>query len=402
MTPRRYLHAAGVLAGADRWWPDGVVVLEGPRIVCVGPARSLEAQCGPLDQWLDLGDAVLTPGLVNAHAHLELGALQGRCPGSRGLLVWISAVIEALASLEPEDAARGLAEGSRRLLETGTTCVGDIDTLGASAAGLAATGLAGRVYREVLDGRDATRTGAAKERLALRVEPGPAGRVLPGVSPHGPHTASPTLLDAATALARDEASALSVHFAESAAEVEWLNEGSGPLAGLLGSSPHKGALEILEAGGLARAPFSLIHAGHACEEEIARIADLGGVLVHCPGSAEFFGREPAPLAAWLARGARVALGSDSLASNEDLDLRREMALVSRSHPELSPREVFRMATEAGAAALDLVGQVGVLAPGAFGDLAAFEGPSESPAAFLEVLTHERPALLGVWVGGEVC
>ncbi len=396
MTLRQSFRAAAVLAAPDRWVVDGVIAVERGRIVWVGP-REQASQEG---EWTDLGDVVLTPGLVNAHAHLELGALAGRCPAGGGMLGWVGAVLREKASLSSLDYAKGIEEGAKRLIETGTTTVGDVDSTFAAARGLGATGLRGRVFLELLDGRDVARTAAAAERLDHGISPGEAGRVLAGVSPHAPHTVSAELLECAVAWAHSTGTALSVHFAETSEEVEWLEAGSGPFNQLLGRSPRSSGLELLEAGGIARVPSSLVHANHVTHAELQRIAELGGALVHCPGTHEFFAREPAPLAAWREAGVTIALGTDSLASNSDLDLRREMALVSVAHPELEAQEIFRMATEGGAAALGLAGQVGVLAPGAHADFVAYDLPHRSRRDALETLVRARPRVRGVWIAGE--
>ncbi|MCB9914372.1 MAG: hypothetical protein H6828_04360 [Planctomycetes bacterium] len=168
-------HAAAVLPHADAWVRDGVVVVDRGRVLEVLSAAEARA-CHAGAAWHELGDVVLTAGLVNAHAHLELGALHGRCPAGAGMLPWIGGVLRERASLVAGDFARGVAEGARRLLATGTTTVGDIDSSGASAAELGASGLRGRVYREVLDARDASRLADARARLELRVAAGPRGR----------------------------------------------------------------------------------------------------------------------------------------------------------------------------------------------------------------------------------
>ena len=316
------------------------------------------------------------------------------------MVEWVGAVLREKALLQRADLERAIRSGAERLLETGTTSVGDIDSSGVSAELLGQTGLRGRVYREVLDGRDAARTAAARERLGGAVAAGPRGLVLPGVSPHAPHTVSEELLRTATERALAESSALSVHLAESPEEVAWLRDGGGPFAAFLAGSPRSSGLDLLERAEVSRVPSSLVHANHLEPGELERIARWGGVLVHCPGTHAFFGRAPVDLAGWLAAGAVVALGTDSLASNADLDLRRELQLLSQAHPELSAEARFRMATEGGAAALGMAGEVGVLRAGARADLVAFALHCGSREEALEAITATVPEVRGVWVGGE--
>ena len=400
MSARTLLRAAGVLASADEWIARGGVLLESGRVSRVGRARELEALLSADDRVEDLGGALLAPGFVNAHAHLELGGLAGRCPAGASMVEWVGSVLTEKTRLVRADLEEAVRAGAARLLETGTTTVGDIDSSGIAASVLGDTGLRGRVYREVLDGRDAARTEEARARLSSPVESGPAGLVLPGVSPHAPHTVSEVLLLAAVERAVEEHSALSVHLSESPEEVAWLKTGEGPFSAFLTDSPGCSGAELLARAGVQRAPLSLVHANCLGAGELERIVEGGGVLVHCPGTHAFFGRPPVDLARWLDAGAVVALGTDSLASNEDLDMRRELKLLSESQPALSAEVLFRMATEGGAAALGLSGEVGVIRPGAHADLVAFAASCGSRDEALSTLTSGLPEVLRVWVGGE--
>jgi cytosine/adenosine deaminase-related metal-dependent hydrolase len=122
-------------------------------------------------------------------------------------------------------------------------------------------------------------------------------------------------------------------------------------------------------------------------------------VVHCPGSHAWFERPPAPLERYVESGVRLALGTDSLASNEDLDLRLEMVRVRKEAPWLAPAEVWAMATRGGAAALDAAGELGVLTPGARADMIAHRAAPGGREAVLEQLTSTPLELAGGWVDG---
>jgi cytosine/adenosine deaminase-related metal-dependent hydrolase len=143
-----------------------------------------------------------------------------------------------------------------------------------------------------------------------------------------------------------------------------------------------------------------VHGNHPERGELARIARAGASLVHCPGSHAYFTRPPAPLAAWLAAGVELALGTDSLASNTDLDMYGEMALLRASHPQLAPTTVWRMATLGGARALGWAGRVGDLRRGAWADCVLLDVPARDDRALLDALTSGERRILGVWVGGR--
>jgi len=301
---------------------------------------------------LDLGERVLAPGFVDAHAHLELTALEGQLPRRGSFAGWIRALIAARARLSPADLRRSAIAGAGRLLRGGTTCVGDIDSSGSSERALRRTPIRARVYREVLDAGDPTRAAAALSRAARAFARSP--RVHPGLSPHAPYTVSRDLLRAAGELSRRRRWPVCVHWAETEEEIEWLTERSGPLRALLhrpGSDPEafrRDGLEALASSGLLSPRLALVHGNHPARGDVERVVRAGATLVHCPGTHAFFRREPFPLRKWIAAGARIALGTDGLSSNLDLDMRREMALLRESHPWVSPERVFEMATSAAA------------------------------------------------------
>jgi cytosine/adenosine deaminase-related metal-dependent hydrolase len=149
-----------------------------------------------------------------------------------------------------------------------------------------------------------------------------------------------------------------------------------------------------------RAPLSLVHGNFPARGEAERIAAAGAVVVHCPGSHAWFEREPFPLEHYRRRGVVLALGTDSLASNEALDLRREMALLRRAHPHLRPEFVWDMATRNGARALGAAGRIGELIPGSAADICAFRTDADTRTDALEQLTSSAPAVAGVWIGGR--
>lgn len=380
-----------VLAGGGLLIEGGCVrrVLEGPSAVRRA-AREATSR-------MDLEEGVLTTGLVNAHAHLELSGLRGRLPRGGDFAAWVRALIAARARRGAARLARDARRGADRCLGTGTTWVGDIDTTGALLSGLGRHALRLRVYREVLDAGDPARSAAALARVQ-RALPRSARR-LEGLAPHAPFSVSEGLMRSAARLARRRDLPVTIHWAETAAEVEWLARGSGPLAELLGASPRVAGLDLLERNGLLGPRTSLVHGNHPARGEPARIAAAGATLVHCPGSHAWFDREPFALERWRRAGVRLALGTDSLASNDDLDLAREMALVRRAHPALDPREVWSWATEGGARALGVSDRAGRLAPGRSADLVCWDVRDEA-ARPLEALTSGAASVRGVWIAGR--
>jgi len=356
----------------------------------------------------DLGERVLAPGFVDAHAHLELTCLEGELPDRGSFSDWIRALVAARRLRTRAQLVGSALDGARRLLAGGTTCVGDIDSSGASESALRRSPLRARVYREVLDGGDAGRAAGAMDRVRRRFAS--SARIRPGLSPHAPYSVGDSLLRSARAVAERRGWPACVHWAETAEEVEWLAHGSGPMGALLPGSARRGAgedgLAILARTGWLTPRLALVHGNHPSRGDVERVARSGAVLVHCPGTHAFFDREPFPIRTWLDAGVTVALGTDGLSSNRALDMRREMALLRRHHPWLSAERVFGMATRSGARALCLAGTSGEIAPGGWADLVVHGFPdlsrreSRSPRLLLDALTRGQSTVDAAWIGGR--
>lgn len=360
-----------------------------------GATRRLRGRCA---SWIDLDGAALLPGLVDAHAHLELSAFARRVPRGRSFVDWIRALLRERALASGTDLARAVRDAADGLVASGTTLVGDIASSDVARAALASHPLRLRTYREVLDAGDPARTEAAIGR-AQRAPP-PRPRRHDGLSPHAPYTVSRELWSALGSLARRRRAHVAIHWAETAAEGAWLERGTGPFARLLKSSPHSSGLELIASAGLLGPRTLLVHANAATQLEREEIAAAGAGIVHCPGAHAFFGRAPFDARAWLDLGVPLALGTDSLAGNDALDMRREMALFARAHPSVRPSVVLDLSTSAGAAALGFAGRAGVLAPGAWADLVAFRVRGRSPRAVERELVEGLPDVVGVWIGGR--
>jgi cytosine/adenosine deaminase-related metal-dependent hydrolase len=199
---------------------------------------------------------------------------------------------------------------------------------------------------------------------------------------------------------------VAMHLAESRAELELLAAGTGPLRELLeqrsmwdaaaipaGSTP----LDYLRM--LARAPRSLvIHGNYLSSAELDFVAEHRErmSIVYCPRTHEYFQHAEYRLQEMLAAGVRVALGTDSRASNPDLNLFDELRSVARKH-DVPASEVIRLGTLSGAEALGWGDVVGSITPGKWADLIAVPCCEDDPTQ--AVLNHEGPPN-HVWLRGE--
>jgi len=355
----------------------GVAVADG-RIVAVGPAEELD---GEVERF---AKAVILPGFVNAHTHLEY-AVYGGFGDGLPFASWLSLHIERKRRLAFSDMVAVARLGAAECLASGVTTVADASFSGAAAAACAELGLRAIVYLEVFGAGEeelGTRFAQNRERIA----PSLSERVTLGISPHAPYTASPELYRSALALGLPVAT----HLAETPGENEWLRHGSGPLAALaahLPPPPGETGIRVLAREGLLSAKLTAAHCVDVDAEEIELLARHDVGVVHCPRSNALLGCGVAPVEALRAAGVRVGLGTDSPASAPSFDLFEEMRAAvglaracARRADALDARAALELATIGSARALGLGAEVGSLVPGKRADLAvvSLAGSSHLP------------------------
>jgi 5-methylthioadenosine/S-adenosylhomocysteine deaminase len=373
---------------------DAVVAVEGSRIEYVGPAEA-----APPGTDTDLGDVLLMPGLVNAHTHLELTAMRGFLE-ELDFRRWILRLTNARRAILDRDAlldsARyGLEEGIR----AGITSYADTSESGVVMQAMREAGVRGIMYQEVF-GPDPAQcaesiAGLREKAAGLRYLETPLVRL--GISPHAPYSVSDDLFRATLQLARDLSLPMAVHIAESELEHALVADGAGAFAdglrrrGIAVSARAASPVQLLaELQVLDVAPL-LIHCVRVDAHDIETIAASRSPVVHCPVSNAKLGHGVAPLDELLAAGITVGLGSDSMASNNRMDILEEarFALLGQrarigSWETPEAVDVLELATLGGARALGLDAQVGSLEPGKEADLAAFSlagvDPIQDPVA----------------------
>jgi cytosine/adenosine deaminase-related metal-dependent hydrolase len=361
----------------------GRVAVNDGRVVWVGAAG---APGQPEGLVRELGTGVLLPGLVNAHCHLELSHLAGQLDDARGFVDWVEALVARRGRAPQEERAEATAAAIRFLESRGTVAVADVSNAGAHADVLAGSRLDGVILLELLawDPARAVSTlawaEARRAEIAARLRPGLSVRV----AAHAPHSCSPALLRRLA----ERGGPAAIHLAESAEETRFLRDGRGPWPAFLerrgsglvafrppGVSPvrHLERLQALHPGLLAA------HAVQVDAEDRALLARRGVTAVVCPRSNRRLAVGTADVPALLAAGVRVALGSDSLASSETLDVLDDALLLRRQFPALAPAAIVEMMTAAGAAALGLE-DLGAIAPGkraAFAFARAADDPADA-------------------------
>jgi cytosine/adenosine deaminase-related metal-dependent hydrolase len=281
------------------------------------------------------------------------------------------------------DSARfGIVEG----LEAGITTYADTCSSGVAMQAMRELGVRGTMYQEVF-GPDPSQSDIAMRELEERIgklEPGQTELVSLGVSPHAPYTVSDTLYAAAVKFANGRHLPLAMHIAESEPEYDLVVNGSGDFAdrwrgrGIPVSRRARSPIALLERhGALERGPL-LIHCVRVDDADIEIMARRRCAVAHCPASNAKFGHGIGPLLPLLAAGIRIGMGSDSVASNNRMDILDEARLAvlvhraaTRRHDAFGAREALELATIGGARALGIDSRVGSLEIGKDADLAAF-------------------------------
>lgn len=363
--------------------PDGWALVDDAVIVSTGAGAEPEH-----DARVDLGGAVVTPGLVNTHHHLYQTLTRARAQQA-DLFTWLRELYPVWTGIDAEAEYAAARTGLAELALSGCTTVFDhhyvfprgrggiveAEVQAARELGLRIIAARGSMDLGVSDGglppdelvEELDAVLAETERLhgALH-EAGAGARVQIAVAPCSPFSVTARLLEESATLARRLGLPLHTHLAETVEEEVYCRE-------LHGCSP----VEYLDRLGWLARDVWCAHCVHLSGEEVARFGATGTGVAHCPTSNLRLGAGVAPVRALRDAGVRVGLGVDGSASNERGDLLAEVKqalLVARGRggPEaMTVREALRLATRGGAEVLGR-DDIGSLEPGKQADLAVWQ------------------------------
>ena len=394
-------HAAWVLPIVHRPLSPGWVLVSAGRVVRIGGGHGSIAFAGTdprayagkpasLDyaggadrvQTVDLGAAVVLPGLVNAHTHLELSWMRDRIPPSTSMPVWAARLL-ALRGTVPIDPPGPIAQAIGELRAAGTAVVGDVTNTLAAYDLLANSTLAGAVFRELIGFSHSQPEQLLADAQAEIGRVRSVGRLRPSIVPHAPYSVSAELFRAIARAAGERP--ISLHLAESADEIRFLQDGTGAWRDLLGQlgvwrdswqPPSCGPIEYLERLGLLNGRLLAVHGTQLTDGELKHLALAGSTLVTCPRSNQRTGAGIPPVARFYGSGVRVAIGTDSLASVPDLNLFAELSEMRRLAPGVPAATLLRSATIDGATALGFGGDYGTIEAGKHASLVAVRIPAD--------------------------
>jgi len=394
------IEAPPVERGAVLLGADGRIAAVGPEALVPRPADARSE---------DFGDALLLPGLINTHTHLELTGM-GDDPPEPEFASWIRRLREAKAALAGEVFLAAARQGLADCWAAGVTTVADTGDSGAVIQALAEAGGSGLAYQEVF-GPHPDQCDESLRGLQARVEAlsgFASGRVRLGVSPHAPYTVSGPLYRATADWASAAELPIAVHLAESSAEGALLSDATGsfaeawrrrgiPMPSPLGHSP----VQWLDDHGVLSARTLCIHVVQATRRDIDRLAGAGAAVAHCPRSNRAHGHGDAPLAALLAARIRVGVGTDSVVSVGRLDLLAE-ARAARALAGLDSAQALALCTLSAARALGLESEIGSLRVGKWGDCVVIRCPPAGAGLAPEeqALASDPRDVMATYVGGR--
>jgi len=393
----------------------GWALLEGGLVAAVGDGSEPAA-----DERIELGGAVVTPGLVNTHHHLYQTLTRARAQQSN-LFDWLRELYPVWSLIDAETEYAAARTGLAELALSGCSTVFDhhyvfprgrdglieAEVQAAQELGVRIVASRGSMDLGVSDGglppdelvEDIDSVLADTERLAGTLhEPGPGARVQIAVAPCSPFSVTGRLMEESAALARRLSLLLHTHLAETVEEDDYCRK-------LYGCRP----VEYLEQLGWLAEDVWCAHCVHLSGGDIARFADTETGVAHCPSSNMRLGAGVAPVRALLDEGVRVGLGVDGSASNErgDLFLEVKQALLAARGREgpaaLTARDALWLGTRGGAAVLGR-NDIGSLEPGRCADLAVWRvdglelaGANDVVAGLVFSAPHRVDRLV---VGGE--
>ena len=380
---------------------NGAVAIQGSKIVDIGLYPTVRSSSLPPIH--DLGEATLTPGLVNAHTHLDLTSSADSVQRTPKFTDW---VFQIVGKRTPSAIGPSVREGVQQSLIGGVTTVGDIDGTGESVQILRDTPIRKVVFFEVL-GFSGERTAMGLTRLATYLGnlPVPDSLLMPALSPHAPYSTSADIYRQCVA------SGLSVctHIAETKQELEFLSSGTGAFVDYLEAfgistvgwhPPQATPMQYMKTLGVLRKNSLLAHCNYLTDADVKTLAESGASVVFCPRSHHYFYHTNHPVLQLIEKGINVAIGTDSLASNWSLSLLDELKFLARAQPCIPPETLFDMVTCNGAKALGLA-RVGRLEKDWQADVIAVQIPNDGRPAIEQILDSSSENLLTV-VDGKVC
>lgn len=359
---------------------------------------------------VELKNACLLPGFVNAHTHLELTSLKNKIPYKSSFIQWIRDIIKAKKNWDERDYIDSLKLSIKKLVTSGTTTVADITTSGLSPQVLLSSNLRCRIYKEITGFKSELITPIIASLKKYLSNLQPTNLVDFGIAPHAPYSVNPKLFIELFNLAKNNNLPMSIHIAEVKEELKFLIEGKGEVINLLKEldvweeswkSPGLTPVKYLDSLGILNSNIIGIHLNYIDEEEIDILKEKRVGVVHCSKSHNFFQREDFSIQKLINKDIVVALGTDSLASNDSLSILEEMKELKERYKNFSSNVILKLATINGAKVLGLDDKIGSIQPGKRADIIGIKLPENFSRNLYDFIVEDAKEVMLNMVDGKI-
>ena len=387
---------------------NGAVLIDDDKIKFAG--RFDEINNHESCQIIDLGNSAIVPGFVNTHTHLELTHLH-KCINYNGNFTdWIRQLINAKKDWTESEYLSSIRSGIKNSLESGTTTVADITRNGLALEELQKSKIRKTLFYELIDFNPDSAESAIDSFKEIIGNVKHNDLLSIGIFPHAPYTVSKELYRRSKTVSMELGLSIATHISETLDEVEFLTRGSGKFISLLNEfnmlnnwkAPGLKPVNYMKNIGFLENGCILVHCNYLTGEEVDQIEESNSTIVFCPRSHKYFRHKDHPLYKLGNRDINIALGTDSLASNDSLSILDEMKYIYTQHKTAKPQDILYMGTIAGATALRLNNKIGRLEAGFDADIAVIDFKKETVTNIYDgIFSQDSECVLTV-VSGTVC
>ena len=387
---------------------DGAVLIDDGKVKFAGCANDISSHesC----QIVDLGNSAIVPGFVNTHTHLDLTHLHNFIKYNGDYTEWIRQLVNAKKEWTESEYLSSIRSGIKSSLESGTTTVADITRNGLALEELQKSNIRKTLFYELIDfNPDSAEStidnfkniiGNVKQNDLLSI----------GIFPHAPYTVSEELYRISKTVSDELGLSIATHISETIDEANFLTRGAGNFVSLLKDfdmlkdwkPPGLRPVNYMKNIGFLENGCILVHCNYLKGEEVDHIEESNSTIVFCPRSHKYFRHKDHPFYMLGNRDINVALGTDSLASNDSLSILDEMKYIYTQHKTSKPQDILYMGTIAGATALRLDNKIGKLEEGYDADIAVIDVKQEAVTNIYNgIFSQDSECVLTV-VSGTIC
>ncbi len=387
---------------------NGAVLIDGGKIKFAGSANDINnhESC----QIVDLGNSAIVPGFVNTHTHLELTHLH-KCINYNGDFTdWIRQLVNAKKEWAESEYLSSIRSGIKSSLESGTTTVADITRNGLALEELQKSKIRKVLFYELIDFNpdSAESTIDNFKNIIRKVKHNDLLSI--GIFPHAPYTVSEELYRECKRVSKELDICIASHISETIDEANFLTRGAGNFVSLLRdfdmlkewTPPGLKPVNYLKNIGFLENGCILVHCNYLSGEEVDQIEESNSTIVFCPRSHKYFRHKDHPLFKLRNRDINVALGTDSLASNDSLSILDEMKYIYTQHKTSKPQDILYLGTIAGATALSLNNKIGKLEEGYDADIAVIDIKDETVTNIYDGIFSQGSECVLTVVSGAIC